>query len=162
MRFERNGMAIWYGTPDAPAPGDTVLDGTAVAITVGAQPQDASNRIEIRYRVNQGVVQTVAARWLRSDRVLNAHYFIAQLPPFRPGDAIEYTAVCRCAGRQVPSAEEAGGFTSTFLVTPAALQPLAPEYSRLAADVTREIGSLAGAPRAPREHERQGRTPPEP
>src|SRR5215218_4016422 len=101
MRFEHDGMSLWYGTPDAPAPGDAVPAGAEIAITVGVRPADASNKIEVLYRMNHGPEQRAGARWLRSDRT--AQYFEARLGPFRAGDQVEYAIICVCAGRTVPS-----------------------------------------------------------
>nr|MDJ0899043.1 neuraminidase-like domain-containing protein [Xenococcus sp. MO_188.B8] len=102
MQFENDGILIWYGTSDAPAPDGSVLEGTEAKIIVGVQPQDASNFIEVRYRVNGGSTQTVAAKFFRNDPLRQVQYFRAYLPPFQAGDRIEYTVICRCAGRQVP------------------------------------------------------------
>src|SRR5438105_681253 len=112
MRFEHDGMALWFGTPDAPAPsGDILADAhSEVVVTVGVQPADASNRVYLRFRTNREQAEhTVDLRWWRNDISGKAQYFRARLPvsTFRPGDTVEYTAVCYCAGRQVPSADEA-------------------------------------------------------
>jgi hypothetical protein len=117
MRFEHEGMSLWYGTSEAPAPNEFVAPGTEVIITVGVEPADASNRIEVPYRVNRGPAQTAPIRWLRSSPSGEAQYFEARLGPFRDGDTVEYTAICTCAGRQVPHAEEASKFASSFRVT---------------------------------------------
>src|SRR5262245_41994454 len=109
-------MSLWYGTSDAPAPGETVPAGAEVTITVAVLPADASNRIELRCRTNQGPAETVAARWLRNDVAGKTQYFRAQFPAFRAGDSVEYIAICRCAGRQVPSPGEAREFPSSFHV----------------------------------------------
>src|SRR5262245_42036279 len=116
-------MSLWYGTSDAPAPGETVPAGAEVTITVAVQPADASNRIELLYRTNRGPAETVAARWLRNDVAGKTQYFGAQFPAFRAGDSVEYIAICRCAGRQVPSPEEANRFDSSFRVTAAETRP---------------------------------------
>ena len=68
---------------------------------------DASNRVEVGYRINGGALQVAATRWLRTDHSRKAHYFKAQIPSIRAGDTLEYNAVCDFAGRRVPSPEEA-------------------------------------------------------
>jgi hypothetical protein len=123
VRFEHEGMSLWYGTSDAPAPGETVPAGVEVTITVAVQPADASNKIELLCRTNQGSTETVAAKWLRNDVAGKTQYFRAQFPTFRAGDSVEYIAICHCAGRQVPSPEEANRFTSSFRVTGAETRP---------------------------------------
>jgi hypothetical protein len=117
MRFQHEGMSLWYGTSDAPAPNELVTPGTEVIVTVGVEPADASNRIEVSYRLNGGSTQTAPTRWLRGSSSGEAQYFEAHLGPFRDGDRVEYSAICKCAGRQVPSAEEAAKFASSFQVT---------------------------------------------
>jgi hypothetical protein len=62
MRFDHEGISLWYGTPDAPAPGNSVLAGSEVTITIAVQPVDASNRVELLYRINWGLTETVVAR----------------------------------------------------------------------------------------------------
>ena len=116
MKFEEQGMSLWYGTTDAPAPGETVQDTTEVSITVGVQPISASNGVAIVYRINQGPIETVAARWLRNDPARKAQYFRAILPAFRAGDKVEYVATCRCGGRQIPSLEASEQLPSSFQV----------------------------------------------
>jgi hypothetical protein len=117
-RFEHEGMSLWYGTADAPVPTEPVQSGTEIAITVGVWPVDAGNRVQLLYRTNRGPTQTVSAEWLWNDPSGKAQYFRVRLPAssFRAGDTVEYAAVCRCAGRQVPASEEANRFASSFHV----------------------------------------------
>ncbi len=105
MRFDYDGISMWYGTPDAPAPREAVLSGIEVPITIGVWPADASNKVEIRYRVNQGSTTAVQAKFLRTEPSRRVQYFRAQLPALRAGDRAEYSVICRCAGRQVPNPE---------------------------------------------------------
>src|SRR5262245_7293355 len=112
MRFENEGMLLWYGLPDTPVPGAAISPNAEVNVTLGVEPADASNRVEVRYRVNQGPQKTAVAQPIQHRG--NAQYFIARLPAsaFRSGDLVEYTPVCICAGRQVPSADQAAQFAS--------------------------------------------------
>src|SRR5215211_8547587 len=114
MRFEHQGMCLWYDAPEAPAPSETVPTGTEIPITVGVQPAHASNRVEVLYRRNRGPTETAPARWLRNDPSGKTQYYRARLPALEAGDTVEYTPICRCAGRQVPSPEEAQEFASSF------------------------------------------------
>jgi hypothetical protein len=116
MRFDHDGISLWYSTNHAPAPGSAVQAGSEVPITVGVRPADASNKVEVLYRVDRGPTQTVPAKWWRTDAQCKTQYFRARLPAFRAGDTVEYIGVCYCAGRQVPSAEEAKQFASSFRV----------------------------------------------
>ncbi len=117
MRFNHDGISLWYGTPDAPAPGATVFAGKDTLITIGVWPTDTSNRIEVRYRQNQGLVNTITAAHWQNIPARGIHYFRAHLPVFQPGDTVDYSVVCYCAGRQVPDARKLESFASTFVVT---------------------------------------------
>src|SRR5262245_22369099 len=123
MRFEHEGRSLWYGTPDAPAPEHVVRAGTEIDLTVGVSPVDSSNRVEMRYRVNQGPIETASASWLRTDPSGKAQYFRVRLPSLRAGDTVEYLVICGCAGRQVPSPDEAQQFTSSFRVIEDGIDP---------------------------------------
>jgi hypothetical protein len=117
MRFDHDGLSLWYGTPDTPAPGNTVLAGAEIRITIGVQPPDASNRIQVLYRANQSPQESVTPRWLRSDAARRAQYFEARLGPFRLGDTVEYVVTCTCAGKTVPSREDLARAYVSFRVT---------------------------------------------
>jgi hypothetical protein len=147
MRFEHEGMSLSYGAPDAPATGETVQAGTEVTITVGIQPIDASNKVEVLYRLNQGPTEARAAKWLFNDASRQAQYFRAYFPAFRVGDTVEYTAICRCAGRLVPSPEEAKQFHFSFRVIGAEDNTIPSLASRSARMVEPHmpIGSQEGA-----------------
>src|SRR5260370_4363434 len=117
MRFEHEGIFLWYGTPEAPAPQESVQAGTGITITVGVQPMNAGNKVEVLYRINKGQTKRVAANWLRNDTYKKSQYFRTSLPALRVGDTVEYTALCRRAGRQVvPAAEDAEHFASSLRV----------------------------------------------
>jgi hypothetical protein len=83
----------------------------------------AGNGVEVLYRLNQEPVQIVPAKWMWNDHFSKAQYFRAQLPAFRAGDTVEYTAICHCVGRQVPSPEEAKRLSSSFRVTGTGAEP---------------------------------------
>jgi hypothetical protein len=117
MRFEHEGRSLWYGTPDAPAPEESVQAGAEIAITIGVSPVDASNKVELLYRINQDPTAIVAAKWLQNDPSGRAQYFRARLPALRAGDIVEYIPVCHCAGRQLPSPDQARRFASSIRVT---------------------------------------------
>jgi hypothetical protein len=116
MRFDNEGISLWFGTPDAPAPGDTLPAGVEVAITVAVHPGDRSNKVEVLYRVNKGPDETATAVWWRNDASANLQYFRARLPACSPGDTVEYIPVCRRAGRTEPSADDIEHARSSFHV----------------------------------------------
>jgi hypothetical protein len=119
MHHEHQGMRLWIA-PNEHLAGGTIEPGSDVNLTVGVEPADASNRVQIRYRVNGGPARAIAAEPIRHTG--NAQYFRAQLPcaALCDGDTVEYAAVCQCAGRQVPSTDEVERFTSSIRIMSAA------------------------------------------
>ena|ERR1019366_2081347 len=104
MRFEYDSMVLWYGTADTPAPSGSLPPTTASqVVTIAVQPPSVSNSVQVIYRVNGGAASTVNATIQRQDLVQKVQYFTAQLPAFHRGDTIDYIAVARSPGRQVPS-----------------------------------------------------------
>lgn len=85
MQFECQGRSLWYGTPDAPAPDESVQAGGEIAVTIGVSQVDASNNVALLYRIDQGPTEMVPAKWLQNDPSGNAQYFRACLPALRPG-----------------------------------------------------------------------------
>jgi len=109
MRYEQNGVSLWFGTPDAPAPGELVTAGPSgraigLTVTVGVQPINAKNTVQVRYRVNGGAETEIQATLARTDVRAKCQYFVARLPEFTTGAKVDYGAVCNCAGIQVPVA----------------------------------------------------------
>jgi len=123
MRLEQDGIALWYGTADAPAPtGDVEApagsEEAPVSITVGMQPPSASHAVEVMYRVNGGPPATVPAVLLAHDPHLQAQYFQAKLPTFHVGDSVDYLVIGRAPGHQIPGLQQAGQFAASFRVVP--------------------------------------------
>ncbi|MEU9917799.1 neuraminidase-like domain-containing protein [Streptomyces sp. NPDC051001] len=116
MHLRHDGISLWYATDDAPAPAGLVEPELASRITVGVRPADASNRVEVVFRVGDGPAQVVTARRLVNSGVEQAQYFTAALPAFEPGDEVVYGVVCRCAGRRVPAAGDGAGSEIRFRV----------------------------------------------
>jgi hypothetical protein len=106
MQYEHEGMRLWI-EPQGNLSSDGLPPGSDANLTVGVEPADASNRVQLQYRVNGGPTIAIPAEPVR--HVGNTQYFKAQLPcsALRAGDTVEYTAVCQCAGRQVPSPPDA-------------------------------------------------------
>lgn len=116
MRLEHDGIELWYGTEDAPAPSEIVSTANRIAITIGVHPADTGNRVEVQYRVNGGVLRSIEAKWFKSDTGAKRQYFSAEFPTFKDGDKVEYGAICRNASRQVPSPKESKKLPSSFAV----------------------------------------------
>jgi hypothetical protein len=124
MRFNHDGMSLWYGTEDAPSPGETIQEGKPIEITIGVQPPDASNRVQLFYRLNNGPIEKpLEARFSHGDSSGNIQYFLVRFPSeviarLHDGDLVQFTVICTCAGRQVPSPNDAKQLVSSFRITP--------------------------------------------
>ena len=84
MQFEYQDKSLWYGTPDAPAPEESVQAGAEIAVTIGVSPVDASNNVALLYRIDHGPTEIVPAKWVQNDPSGKAQYFRAVFPPFVP------------------------------------------------------------------------------
>jgi hypothetical protein len=144
MRSQHEGMSLWF-EPNADAPGEAVPVGIDVKITVAVEPADASNRVEVRYRVNQGPVEKVVAEPVR--HIGDAQYFRACLPAsaLHAGDRVEYLAICRCVARQVPSQKDEERFVASFRVVGAEPNSV----SERAHNLSRHAVTPPPAPRSP-------------
>jgi hypothetical protein len=85
---------------------------------VGVHPASPTNSLIIRYRIDRGMVQTIAGREIRNDFERNVQYFAVVFPSFPAGDLVEYAPVLGCGGRQVPAPHIADRFRSTFRLEP--------------------------------------------
>ena len=119
MKLTHDGLSVWYGTPDAPAPGDEgIVPREGASLVVGVHPANPTNAVLVRYRVDRGAVRTVPGRELRSDYDRKDQYFLVSFPPFAVGDLVEYSVVLSCGGRQVPEPQIADRLSSTFRLAP--------------------------------------------
>ena len=120
MQFNQGDTLLWYGTPDAPAPGPELqaVGGrvTGITLTVGVRPVGSRNAVEVRYRVNGGPGARIQTSLARTDIQANTQYFVAALPEFRVGDVVDYIAVLSSPGLQVPAGATATTFASSFRV----------------------------------------------
>ena len=130
MNLSNEGLSLWYGTPDAPAPGDEgAIPRKGVSLVVGVSPPSPANTLALRYRVDRGLVRTISGRELRTDNDRGAQYFAVSFPPFPTGTVVEYAPVLTCAGRQAPAPHLAERFPSRFLLAsaePASAPTIAP------------------------------------
>ena len=118
MRIENQGLSLWYGTSDAPGPGTAVPAGAEVPLTVGMSPPDASNKVNVHYRINGGSVTSLPAAWFRNTS--HAQYFTARLPAFQEDHQVDWWVTACCAGKYVPAHAEAGTAVLTFRAARAA------------------------------------------
>jgi hypothetical protein len=118
VRFNNEGLSLWYGTADAPAPAEGErVSRTRASLVVGVRPANPINRVVVSYRVNGGLVTTVPGREVRVDYGTDAQYFAVPFPRLRDGDVIEYSPTLSCAGRQVPAPSIADRFLSKFTLS---------------------------------------------
>jgi hypothetical protein len=124
MKLSHDGLFLWYGTPDAPAPLDDLVSRTDAFLVVGVHPANPTNAVSVRYRIDGGIVQDVPGRELHTDYDKQSQYFAVTFPPFPTGDVVEYCPVFSCAGRQVPTPRMAERFPSKFLLVKKAVAPV--------------------------------------
>lgn len=120
MRHANQGLELWYGTPDAPAPAGTTEGRDQIQIVLGVQPATSAS---VRYRVNGGSPLVEPAIRITTDYARNVQYFRAALRALRPGDFVEYIPIATCAGRRVPDPLTATTFPCSFTVAPLASSP---------------------------------------
>jgi hypothetical protein len=119
LQFTNDGLSLWYGTPDAPAPGDGgVVRRTGASLVIGARPANPTNSVLVQYRVDGGRVQSIPGREMRTDFDRQVQYFAVAFPPFITGDVVEFSVTMSCAGRQVPAPQLADRFPSKFRLAP--------------------------------------------
>jgi hypothetical protein len=121
VHFTHDGLSLWYGTPDAPAPFDQeVVPRDAASVVVAVHPANPTNSVLVRYRVDGGMVQAMPGRELRTDFAREVQYFVARFPPLPGGQVVEFAPSVSCGGRQAPPAALGQRFPSRFrLATPA-------------------------------------------
>lgn len=151
MLITHEGLSLWYGTPDAPAPLGELSSRTGASVTIGVRPASPTNSVHVRYRVDGGFEQIEAARELRIDHERDAQYFVVKFPPLATGVVVEYCPVLKQAGRQVPDpcrtafpskfvmppARATAAATQTPSLAPASSQRFAPDLEFIAAVVIR-------------------------
>jgi Protein of unknown function (DUF3237) len=140
MHLTNDGLSLWYGTPDAPAPGDEgVVERRGVPLVVGVSPPNPSNTVAVRYRTDRGLVRTLTGREIRTDHQRGAQYFAFTFPPFVTGNLVEFAPVFRCGGRQTPPPHLADRFPSKFHL--AAAEPVAAAQALKPARVPQQGGT---------------------
>src|SRR5437764_11534086 len=143
MNFRQDGLSLWYATPDAPAPSDDGGARDGAGLTVAVSPASPLTAVEVLYRVDDGLVQSVPARALRTDHQRDVQYFRTTFPRLPSARRVRYCPVASCAGRQVPLAQEAERLPSSFELESAAAPPAA---AAMPAPAARATGGRAAAP----------------
>jgi Protein of unknown function (DUF3237) len=129
VQLAHDGLQLWYGTADAPAPDGTTEPRRGVSVTVGVRPANPSNAVSVRYRVDGKAVETVSATLVANDFQKRTQYFRTAFPTFWSGETVQYIPVVSCEGRRAPDPATAGTFPSSFRLSdasatsPAAIAP---------------------------------------
>jgi hypothetical protein len=130
VKLTNDGLSLWYGTPDAPAPFDVeVVPRRGASLIVAAHPANPTNSVQVRYRVDGGTMQEVPGREIRTDYDRNVQYFAVKFPPLTTGNVVEYSPTLSSAGRQCPPAQLADRFRSTFRLEGPQASPAQPSRS---------------------------------
>lgn len=103
MRYNHEGLTLWYGTEDTPAPNGVVESGDDLSVIAGVSPANPGNTVSLLYRVERGFERTVRASLLRNEHGAGRQYFKAAFPRLPPGSKIEYTVIGENSGRRVPN-----------------------------------------------------------
>lgn len=115
MEYTNKGLTLWYGTLDAPAPLDGVVQPRqGNTVVVGVQPTGPLNAVTVYYRVDDGPVRTVHAVKFKEDFNRKAEYFRARLPDFWRGNVVTYWPVATSAKRSTPFADFTRTLSSSF------------------------------------------------
>jgi Protein of unknown function (DUF3237) len=115
MEYTSQGLKLWYGTADAPAPLDDVIQPRrGNMVVVGVHPADPLNAVMVEYRVDHGPIRALRAVKFKKDFLRNAEYFRAQLPDFWKGNRVAYLPVATSAHRRTPSLQCAKALSSSF------------------------------------------------
>jgi hypothetical protein len=131
LKLTHDGLSIWYGTPDAPAPFEQeVVARDGASLVVGVHPANPTNSVAVHYRVDDGVVQSVPGREFRVDRDHDCQYFAVRFPTFTTGSTVTYWPVFRCGGRQVPPSHPRASAACRFRLAPRKPSSPSPRVSR--------------------------------
>jgi hypothetical protein len=120
MLLSHEGLSLWFDTPDAPAPPAELADMRGACLTVGLEPLNVANAVDVLYRVDDGPVLRLPAREMRADYERSVQYFRARFPDNLRGERVTYCPVASCAGRQVPGPGAQQHMLGTFRVVKAA------------------------------------------
>jgi hypothetical protein len=115
MEYTNQGLKWWYGTPDAPAPLDGVVQPRrGNTVVVGVQPTDPLNVVTVHYRVDEGPLRTVRAIRFKEDLTRKTEYFRAHLPDFWRGNVVTYLPMATSAYRTTPFMDSIRTLSSSF------------------------------------------------
>lgn len=109
-RHQLEGIEVWFGTPDAPAPSGVETE-AAPEITVGTSSDVQAVVVTVHYRRTGGPWQRLVLR--PGTTTTEARYFNGRFPKLPTGVRIEYKVYVRCGGTR-PKPERQVGGTNSF------------------------------------------------
>jgi hypothetical protein len=118
MQLAQDGLRLWYGTHDAPAPSSATTG--SVSLEVGVSPIHPANSVEVRYRSDDGPLHVAYGVESRRDERRDAQYFRVRLPVSPGARSLEYCPILRRGSFAVP---RAGSETFTRLTVADAPAP---------------------------------------
>ena len=116
MIYTSDGLTLSYDTPEAPALQGDQAENSDLSITVMLKPPSPSNAVTVRYRVNGGPIKQLRAIAGQSDYRQNTQYFHAAFPSLAAGQAVDYSVIGSCAGRQVTDSVSSNEFPHSFRI----------------------------------------------
>lgn len=121
MQYRDDGLTLWYGDSETPAPSRLVQPDSRVSITVGVRPAHLTNAVEVEYRINGGLTRTLQSSIVREDFPGGAQFFRSVFPYLPPGSHVDYAPILRTLGRRIgtPLGQHA---PSSFSVAPSPQQ----------------------------------------
>jgi len=120
VNFSQAGFTVSFGGAETLAPPNAVVRGAPASLTVGVTPAHPTNAVDVVYRVDDGLAQTLSAWEVRTDHVANIQYFRAHFPRFAHGKRVDYCPVAHCAGGvQVPAPGHERELMATFALVDA-------------------------------------------
>ncbi|WP_299488456.1 DUF3237 domain-containing protein [Acaryochloris sp. IP29b_bin.137] len=117
MEVSHDGLKLWYGTEDAPAPESFVAARQDISITIGVYPLHPANKVTVYYRSDKNrLVQSISGVLQHSDYAASTQYFSVHFPPLLEPQKVKYLVTLSCAGRQVPNVLSTQKFPSSFTI----------------------------------------------
>jgi len=106
VKLSNDGLTLWYGLPDTPAPGENGASRSGASLTMAVTPPSQANNVVVRYRVDGKRTALLPAWEIRTDYDRQIQYFRTNFPTFVDGvaemvvlDAIRASAA---TGKEMP------------------------------------------------------------
>jgi hypothetical protein len=114
--LSNDGLTLWFGTPDAPAPQGEISGTGPVSLVVGVKPVNAANFVDVHYRIDAGPLRVAPATEFRTDERRDAQYFETRLSFPSGTRRVDYCPVAHSGDIRVPRAGAERSAYSSFVV----------------------------------------------